>query len=202
MREAERPDWSGRTVVCLASGPSLTPEDVATVRATGWPVVVTNTTFRLAPWADALFAFDASWWRQHDQEVARAFRGRKFTASQNARHFGAESLYGSTWFQHAGNSGASAIALAVAARAARVILLGFDCCPGPAGEKHWHGDHPQGMSNCSSMSKWPGQFDLIAKRARKARVPVLNCSRRTALRCFDLMTLEDALCPQSEAVQA
>lgn len=202
MKEAERPDWSGRTVVCLASGPSLTAEDVAVVRAIAQPVIVTNTTFRIAPWADALFAFDASWWRQHHQEVARTFRGRKLTASQNARNFGAESLYGSTWFQHSGNSGASAIALAVAARAARIVLLGFDCCTGPAGEKHWHGDHPQGMSNCSSMNKWPGQFDAVAKRARKACVPVFNCSRRTALRCFDVMKLEDALCQQSEAAPA
>ena len=52
--------------VCIASGPSLTPEDVQAVKewrdAGKGKVIVVNTTFRAAPWADAMFAMDAKWW--------------------------------------------------------------------------------------------------------------------------------------------
>lgn len=189
----ERPSWGGRTVVCIASGPSLTPQDCEAVRAAGHPSVVTNTTFRMAPWADVLFGFDAAWWRQHLEEVRGVFHGRLMTPSQVAGRLGVESLYGAPWFQHAGNSGASAIALALAGGAARVVLLGYDCARGPANESHWHGDHPDGLANCASMAHWPAQFEPVARRARKAGAVVLNASRRTALTCFERVDLQEAL---------
>lgn len=189
----ERPDWSGRTVVCIASGPSLTAEDCAAVRAAGHPAIVTNTTFRMAPWADVLFGFDSAWWRRHNVEVQRVFSGRRLTVSQIGARFGAESLYGAPWFQQAGNSGASAIVLALAGGAGKVVLLGFDCGRGPQNEWHWHGDHPTGMSNCATMARWPQQFALVAKRAKKQGAEVVNASRRTSLDCFPRADLQEAL---------
>ena len=69
------PDWRGRTVVCIASGPSLTAEDCELVRESGCPVIVTNTTFRLCPWADMLYAFDRPWWN-HYKLIGCYFTGR------------------------------------------------------------------------------------------------------------------------------
>ncbi len=54
------PDWRGRTVACFASGPSLTIEDCVSARDAGCPTIVSNTTYRLTPWADALYAHDAT----------------------------------------------------------------------------------------------------------------------------------------------
>jgi len=193
MKAGERPAWGGLTVACLASGPSLTAEDCDAVRRAGLPTVVTNTTFRLAPWADVLFGFDSAWWRAHREEVSRVFAGRLITVSQIAARYGVESLYGSPWFRQHGNSGTCAIALAVGAGARRVVLLGYDCGPGPGREMHWHGDHPKGLTNCASMGVWPAQFERVAKYARKAGCEVVNASRRTALKCFETVPLEQAL---------
>ena len=186
---------------CLASGPSLTAADVELVRQAGVPTVVTNTTFRLAPWADALFGFDARWWATkdpatgltHAQEVDRDFQGRRFCRSALGFNYGAEPLHASSWFRGSGNSGTCAISLAVSAGARRIILLGFDCTFAPDGRKHWHGNHPPGLQNCLSIARWPLQFTRVKRQADAARVPVINCSRRTSLDMFPRVPLEEVL---------
>lgn len=176
----------------MASGPSLTVEDCDAAR--GNVGIVTNTTFRLAPWADVLFGFDSRWWRAHIDEVRKiGFSGRLISVSQVAGNLGVETTYGSTWFRGGGNSGASAIALALAGGAAKIVLLGFDCSKGKAGQSHWHGDHPKGLSNCLSMPRWPAQFARVAAEAQLRGVPVLNASRHTALKCFQRVELAKAL---------
>jgi len=200
MQAAPRPDWLGRTVACIASGPSLTQEDCEAVRSAGLPTIVTNTSFRIAPWADILFGFDARWWREHLPEVRQVFRGRLITGTDVGPRLGIETTHAAPWFTRFGNSGACAISLAISARAARILLLGFDCRRGPLGEAHWHGDHPKGMSNCHSMQNWHYQFEQVAKRAAEKQVKVINCSRRTALKCFARGELQQAL--QAEAQTA
>lgn len=192
MKHAERPDWPGRTVVCLASGPSLTAEDVALVKAAGHPVIVTNTTFRLAPWADVVFGMDAAWWRVHGDEVSRACIGRKMSSSHAARAYGAESVWQAPWLQQAHNSGAATINIAVAAGASKVVLLGFDCQK-TGGKTHHHGDHPSGLGNVASMKTWPKIFAAVAKDAKLRGCIVLNATRETALTCFDRGVLEDVI---------
>lgn len=191
MVQATRPDWSGRTVVCIASGPSLTQEDCDTAKESGHPAIVTNTSYRLAPWADVLFGFDSRWWRNNPE--AMQFKGRKISASRIAGGLGLETVFCSAWFRAHGNSGACAISLALAGHAAKVVLIGFDCSFAPDGKRHWHDDHPGGMSNCHSIEAWPKRFAGVAADARKAGVPVLNASRRTALTCFERVELAAAL---------
>jgi hypothetical protein len=198
---AARPDWSGRTVVCIASGPSLTAEDCEATK--GHPTIVTNTTFRMAPWADVLFGFDSRWWRAHIAEVRQVFKGRLISASQIAANLGVESTFGAPWFRQYANSGACAISMALAGGASKIVLLGYDCQNGPNGEKHWHGDHPKGLTNCASMPRWGQVFTRVSIDAEVQGVPVINATRRTALRCFKKAELADALkCEQSAAVVA
>ncbi len=189
----ERPKWDGRTVVCIASGPSLTAEDCELVRSSGHPVVVTNTTFRLCPWADALYAHDARWWKRYHEEVKQGFRGRRFGSSMLCENYSANPSVGLLWFRQFSNSGVCAISLALGGEAARVVLLGYDASLGPNGETHHHGDHPPELSNAESMGKWARQFELVAKDARARDVEVVNVSRRSALTSFPRATLEDVL---------
>ncbi len=199
---ADLPDWRGRDVVCIASGPSLTAEDVALVRASGLPVIVCNTSFRLAPWADALFAFDFRYWETRDpstgmnylDETSRVFRGLRYCRSELARNLpGVISCFGRPWFWGFGNSGICAITLAQSARARRAIMLGYDCKLGPGGLPHWHGRHPEPRSNCLSLPKWPEQFNRLSKLCKARGFRVVNATRDTALECFPRMTLEEAL---------
>jgi hypothetical protein len=173
-------DWRGQTVACIASGPSLTKEDCEAVRHL--KCIVTNTSFRLALWADALFAMDLKWWTEYHQEVARDFKGELYSWSKVAARYGPESMDGK--MAGFGNSGANAISLAIEAGASKVILLGYDCQK-TNGLSHWHGDHPKALSNARSIAMWPQKFQRVADYAKKRGVSILNCSRATALKCFE-----------------
>lgn len=178
-------------MVCLASGPSLTVADCEKVMASGHPTIVTNTTFRMAPWADVLFGMDLAWWKEHHKETV-SFGGRKLSTSHAARAYGAESLWQVKWFPQVLNSGVGAIALAMAGKPERVVLLGYDC-QDTGGKTHWHPDHPKPCGNAASMKRWPRYFERIAKAAREADLEVVNATRSTALTCFPCVALEDAL---------
>lgn len=187
------PDWSGRTAVCIASGPSLTAEDCEAVRAIGYPVVVTNTTFRLCTWAHALFGFDAAWWQMYIEEVKRVFGGRLFSKSSAVRKLGVEWAGKDTRFMSFGLSGTDSIALAIGAGARRIIMLGHDVDIDDGRTFHHHGDHPAGLQNCKSMHTWPGKYGRLARYAKHFDARVINASRRTSLDCFERMPLERCL---------
>lgn len=184
-------DWAGMAVVCMASGPSLTPEDAEIVRQ--WRqssdqhrVIVTNTTWTLAPWADALYAMDSAWWRKHGHEAQRQFRGDRLTIAKGL-------CPGATKIDifRGGNSGAGAMSLANHRGARRIILLGYDC-QYTGGKKHWHGDHPKGLGNCVSLLHFPRQFEQMAGHLKHCEI--INSSRETALTFWPRMDLEQALC--------
>ena len=189
--EIPKPDWTGKTVVCIASGPSLTQADCDIVHLSGHPVIVVNTSFRLAPWADVLFAFDHKWWRAYHHEVKQVFTGKRYSYARQVQGLGVQSLWSAPWFGNFGNSGACAIRFAMACGAKKIILLGYDCSTQE--KSHWHGDHPGDMSNCKSIARWPTQFRTVAKFAREQNVQIINASRRTVLKCFEKVRLEDVI---------
>ncbi len=187
----------GGTVACLASGPSLTPEDVAAVRDLD-AVIVINTTYQLAPWATALYAADAKWWTWH--HGATDFAGLKYSMSPPAAEWGVQILKNTgphglelqpTGLRTGMNSGYQAIGLAVHFGAKRVLLLGYDMQLGPKREMHWHKDHPKPV--VSEYQKFLTAFATLVTPLREAGVEVLNCTRRTALTCFPCVPLADAL---------
>lgn len=185
--------WNGSVVVCIASGPSVTKEDCDLVRrwrdeSHGRRVIVVNTTFRAAPWADLLYAMDAKWWTVNAAEVANAFEGeRSSTTNVSALPV---TVIGKTLAATFGNSGAAAVSIARHAGARRVLLLGYDC-QRTGGKVHWHGDHPKGMGNAGGLPRWPAQFAQAARDL--TNVEIVNCSRETALTCWPRGNLEDWL---------
>lgn len=175
-----------REVVCIASGPSLAESDCALVRHwrgqdDGRGVVVTNTTFRMCPWADALYGMDNEWWRVYGDEVADVFEGTCYSRFGNYGTFRVN--------DHGHNSGAGAILLAAALGAERIILLGYDCSV--ENGKHWHPDHRRPLKNCESVGRWPEHFREA--KAKLDGVDIVNASRSTALDVFPVATLESVL---------
>lgn len=200
-----RPGWAEWVV--LASGPSLVKEDVAAVLR--WRlsngrrrVIVVNTTFRMAPWADILYAADLPWWDTHHEEVEQRFEGQCWSQTEIAcRTYGLAYIRGERRpglskqrgvIHQGGNSGYQAIGLAVDQGAERIVLLGFDM-QNTDGRTHWHGDHPLGLRNASPFASWIGNFVKLAEDLRAAEVEVVNATRQTALACFERMPLDKAL---------
>lgn len=192
--------WTDATCVCIASGPSLTAADVEAVRGRAH-VIAVNTSYQLAPWADALWATDARWWVLH--KGAPTFQGLRFGLAIHTAGFpkgagihllrndGTTGLcLDPTGVRNGRNGGYCAINLAVHLGATRVLLLGYDCAP-DRGRHHWHRDHPWPM--LSPYFTWRKHFATLVAPLASAGVTVINCSRTTALEAFPRQPLETAL---------
>lgn len=175
-------DLARKTVVCIASGPSITAEDCAAVRQSGLTTIAVNSSWKLASFCDILYAGDVTWWEANIDEID--IPAERWTCSQQAaRRFGIQRhvAHGSC------NSGLRAMQLAFELGAERVILLGYDCSV--ARGTHWHGDHTR-TSNPKPFNclEWMRGFSQLPQRDR-----VWNCSRETALTVFERMSLIEGL---------
>jgi predicted peroxiredoxin len=186
---------SWATAACIASGPSLTREDCEAVRAAGLPTIVTNNTWELCPWANAIYAMDRAWWREYLDRVKHEFTGRRISAHRGIT--GVETIH----VRHGQTSGQGAIDLAAKWGARRIILLGYDYMH-TNGQRHWHGNHKKGLGNADKVPGRICNVDRLAKQLQNQGIQIINCSRKTAVRCFERMELEKALCIASASTLA
>jgi hypothetical protein len=167
----------------LATGASNPPAVMARVRHL--PCIAVNNAWADAPWARALMANDAAWWRQHPE--ARTFAGEKFCGTRVA---GIQWLPPRRLCSTHSNSALRALDLAITHyRATRVLLLGVDLTG-----SHYHPDHPAPLGNPNEVrfALFRTQFDNYA-RAHLRGIEVLNCSPVSTLACFPKCTLDQAL---------
>jgi hypothetical protein len=201
--------WPGGTIACLGGGPSLTQDDVDHVRGRADGVIAINDTFRLAPWADVLYACDAKWWYWHWKKGAGQFAGLKFALAPQPEVRGVKTRFNEAFRPYRGvtvlrntgdsgleldptalragrNSGYQAINLAVHLGAKRVILLGYDMRGG-----HWHQGHPDGSRPPFNICL--RRFETLVEPLRKIGVEVLNCTPRSALTAFPCAAVREVL---------
>lgn len=187
---AVEPMWAGATCAILASGPSMSAAVAETVRThADVRVIAVNNTFKLARWADVLYAADERWWTKYHAETT-GFLGLKVCAEQTP--FPDVLLIDQTG---GGGSGYGALAkIAVPAGCVRVLLCGFDMHGG-----HWHAKHEAPLRNAGEgiYRKWMGQFEALAPELAKRGVEVLNCTPGSALKCFPAVSLDAALAPRA-----
>lgn len=174
--------YAGKTVVVVASGPSLTEEDCCAVAHL--PVLAVNNSWRMAPGADIVYAGDYAWWRENGYELAGT-KAQRWTCSRRAAD-----VFGLHHHAVAGgyNSGMRAIELAISLGADSVLLLGFDCSL--ENGVHWHGAHEKTKNPTGGVvSHWHNQFATMYQ----GKAEVINCSRYSDLKRFPRMDLADAL---------
>ena len=163
--------------------------------------MVINDNYRLAPWADALYACDTAWWEHH--HGAADFTGQKWTQSaEAAARYGLQHIRGEQkpglslepGCIHLGiNSGYQALNLALHFGVRQILLLGFDMKLSPDGKRHWFGDHPGALNKNSRYDLMMEHFATTLPDLKTAGVEVINCSRDTALACFPRLPLRDVL---------
>lgn len=61
------------------------------------------------------------------------------------------------------------------------------------GKAHWHGDHPRGLANAQRLDRYVSHFPALADDLRRVGVKVVNCSRETALNCFERADIREVL---------
>lgn len=193
--------YDGKTFALIGGGPSLTQEDVDAVRGHA-RVIAINDAYRLAPWADVLYAADAKWIDWHGG--VPSFAGPKY--SIEGGHVQATTRPDWTVLRNTGllgletdpsglragfNSGFQALNLAYHLGATRVLLLGYDMKVGVDGRDHWFGSHPDGI--LSPYLQMIAAFDSLVEPLKDAGVEVINCTPDSALKFFPNAHIHDAL---------
>lgn len=192
--------FPGGTILCVASGPSLTREDVDHCLGKVDAAVVVNTSYQLVPWAHALYAADAQWWDWH--QGAPAFSGARYSVSTEAAKWGVSILRNTgkhglelspDGLRVGHNSGYQAIGLAkhLIGAHGRIILIGYDMQSGAKGAQHWHPDHPERRE--SPFATFLLSFKTIVEPLKALGIEVVNCTRRTALKAFPVRPLAEVL---------
>lgn len=208
------PSMEGETAVCIASGPSLSDEDIEYVRAMKAAgkcrVFVCNNNYLKVPEADVHFFCDKTFWIWHClKDEFQSFKGQKITLS---REIGEPDIkvmitgvvdglsFAKDTLNTGGNSGYMQINLAVLYGCKRIILLGYDMTPkvtiGDDGKEkiqtHWFGSHPQ-QTPVSWFGAVAPNFNTMVPDLERAGVEVINASRVSAIDCFVKKPLRDVL---------
>lgn len=201
------PRWRGLCVVA-APGPSLSA--AIAERCRGLPVIVVNDAWRMLPFADVLYACDAQWWDVH--AGCPGFAGERWSSHGDAMrndkraaaaHFGLRLIRGCDGdgfsldagrIHYGNNGGFQALNLAghFMGWCGRILLVGFDMRR-IDGRSHFFGDHPKPLrTTARGYETWPPLFAAAAKTLPPS-IEILNCTPGSALTCFPMMDLADAL---------
>jgi hypothetical protein len=197
------PDWSGRAVAIVASGPSTKKAGVEHLEGRITTLAIKQNV-DICPWAEVVYGCDYPWWR-HVRGLPE-YRGLKLCYDARAEKYGCGKveipkanedglLFGKTGTVGAGgNSGFQAINLAVQFGATRLLLVGFDCQDRSG--VHWYGRNMwQGGGNPSgnNFRRWIKAFGDAAKVLAERGVDVVNASPLTDLQCFRRQSITDTL---------
>lgn len=194
--------WVGETAVLVATGPTLDLDEVQWCRGRARMVVINNA-YELAPWADAMYATDAQFWRWHNG--APTFAGPKWSMWHSAwnglnvkypdvqllRNTGPSGLeHEPSGLKNGRNSGYAAVNLAYHYGVTRILLLGYTM-QRAAGRSHYFGEHPN--KSQSPYSQFRQRFVSIVKPLQKKGVEVINCTKGSALTCFPMGNVREVL---------
>lgn len=162
-----------------------------------------NTSYRLAPWADMLYATDFSWWEQHDG--VPDFAGLKVSQDPKIDHrpqWGIHRVvvdryqdrllvdtYGTIGW--GGNSGFGALNLAVQFGVKRIILVGYDMRIDHG--LHWHENHRGNNPIQRNVERWRRVIDEVAPAIGALGITVLNASKISTLRNYPKMSFDEAI---------
>ena len=148
-----------------------------------------------------LYAGDLRWWLTYGAEVERSFKGERWSI---CGHDGVNRIEGieesglslnPKRIHTGGNSGYQALGLAYHWGVSKIVLLGYDMQRGPKGETHHHGNHGHNLPDPSVriLGEWAQRFVQLGSDLRERGVEVVNATRRTAITCFEQMSVQDAL---------
>lgn len=178
------------TWVVIASGPSLTDEDVAYVKQARddgrikGVIAVSNVGLDKAPWADILVSHDSAWWVSYPESLK--FAGRRISR----RGFRDTEQYAAQHHPQGINSGLFGMYVARdVVEAKKIILLGFDMQG-----SHYFGNHnkiynhkPLPNPNKVKFSQFINQFK------RFSGCEVVNCTPGSQLTRFYMAQLRAIL---------
>ena len=183
-------------------------------------VITINDSWHLAPRADVFYFCDKGWWQTQMDMNQRSVDGslsfhesiyKGFWVCGNGLWYADHPQVRGLRFngqsglsddpaalRHGSNSGYAAINLAALFGAKRIILLGYDMKVQSNGRTHWHDQpRPDGFASIIKDSFLPCLESLV-EPLKAAGVEVLNATPGSALACWPMVTLEEALSVNAE----
>ena len=162
-----------------------------------------------APWADVLYAADATWWRHYQPEFyGYRISGQPIeerTVSLNGRtvtQVGVKTLvleipptdrpferHKVGYAVSGGHSGFQALQLAITCGATKTILIGYDA--GQDGGRNCHHNRPDHFKRDVNMNNWVAPYRRLADAWPDDEV--LNATIRSKIDAFPRVRLEDVL---------
>lgn len=204
-------EWAGQTACILGGGPSLTQAQVDYCRGRA-RVIAINNAYRLAPWADVLYAADHRWWEWHDwcegfaglrvtqdhepHTLATLIEGRGIKvlrrtfppACGESRGFDPDP----SCIRTGQNGGYQAIHLAAHFGAKRIVLLGYDMKP-DGDRTQWHAEHKVPTNLGIYRSTFLPNFPHLAAPLAERGIEVINATPNSALTVWPLRRLEEVI---------
>ena len=190
--------------IVAATGESLTPEIADQCR--GHDVIAVNDAYRLFPFAKALYAADADWWTLHkgcpdfrgekwstigDDVVNKVAAQYKLKLIRSIKGYGLGFSFAPRLIHRCGNSGFQAVNLALGHYQAKtVVMVGFDMKG-----NHFFGDHPPMPCRWPKKNNFPGWITHFNRAAEllPPHIRIINATEGSALKCFPMMPLKEAL---------
>ena len=215
--------WAGKTVWIIGGGPSLGDMDWTPLSGGGAVTIGCNSAYLLGDWVTMCYWGDESWYKVHraawvTPDAARRgvvketfgglpqYNGMKATCfpecwmavddgvlclERQQRGFHPTRRARIGWYL---STGASAVAVAARAGAARIVLLGFDMGLGAGGQSNWYNNiitPPQ----AGAYHKFARGFAWLAADMERCypRVDVINANEDSALTVFPRVKRAEAL---------
>lgn len=203
-------DWPGVTVYIVGGGTSVTQADVD--RLKGRKVIVVNTSYRIALWADILYFADQRWWEREKtlpENRLNDFAGDIYTVSRLAKNRAKGTqlkrlrrvlpekqgiAYSPDTVTMQYTSALAAMNIAVHKGAKRIVLLGVDNRPSEDDPKrlHHHEEYPWPVIRTTWEIK-NRNFAYAVPELEKLGVEVINCSPISTLEFWPLRPLDEVL---------
>jgi hypothetical protein len=200
-----------RTITCIGTGPSLTPQQVSAARKLG-DLYACNDAYKLAPDAALLHACNYQWWDCRWDEVFDLSCRKTTIFEDTAKRYGIEFVPG-RWFDglseapmvsYGHSAGFQLLNLAYHAKPDRILLLGYDMRFAPdydgkakrigSGPRHFFGEYPPELQHWPSVKVQSGVHvelvDLYRAVAKQGLVEIVNCSPGSAIDCFPMKDID------------
>jgi hypothetical protein len=206
--------FSGRTVVCIGTGPSLTMAQVETARRKGFVLTGCNNVALDVPDLAVLYGCNYEWWVAY-WEIVKDHPAQKWSSNKEASE-----RFGVNWIaekdasglssdprviHHGHGSGYSLLNLVYLMGADRIVLLGYDQKYDPAYHgrdriigptpRHYFGEYPPQLQHWPSVHVKHGvHVDLVRRYGEIAiagPVEIINCTPGSAIECFPMMEIAD-----------
>ena len=200
-------------IACIATGPSVTQEQVDTARDKGFTLYACNNAIQLAPDAKLLYGCNLAWWEHYWHEV------RDLPCDKWTTNIEAAGKYDLNWIaekfiwglsedpnviSHGHGSGFSLVSMAHRAGADQIILLGYDLKYAPdydphnrypgSTPRHFFGEYPHKMQHWPSAQVKKGLhvelLELYRSVHRQGLVEIINCTPDSAIDCFERIPIE------------